>query len=414
KQRDAANLQAFLALAKTWELNYRDKGKQIPDFLAYMAENATQEEFKQVSVEGEQNIQLLTIHKSKGLQFDQVFVLYDLSSPGRKDLDKLVWALEYADQRFDRVSDFALTFHYEDILKHSSHQGLWELSEGKALLEELNSLYVAFTRAKTRLHICFAYQSSKSWDEYLAAKEEDSLKLPTIVATACVDFFRAQDINPRRHGIYTLQSNPSSNSSDVLTKGDKQQESAPIALDPMLRLAPYKKLPFNAYRPIEQIPNLDWEVSFLHKRQNLIGDIVHFYLSFIKHDHDEEYTIAQQACLARYGSLLNRGKLQRILDTARSEIARYAFIFDPSYPHIFTEFTITGSHGTMRIDRLMVDPRGLRIQVIDFKTGAIHEKDQLDTYVQALLELPAFQNADYQIEQRYVLLAVEDQGAKLV
>lgn len=415
KQRDAANLLAFLEIARNWELNYQDKGNRITDFLAYIAENATQEGFKQVSVEGEQNIQLLTIHKSKGLQFDQVFVFYDLSSAGRKDTNKLYWALQYADERFDRLSDSALTYHYEDILKHSSFSELWQFSERRALLEELNSLYVAFTRAKTRLHICFAYNSKDAWDTYISSKEADeNLKLPVIVAHACVNYFQDQDISANPLGIYSLTSGSRAKHDEPSKDEEKKNTNQCIQVfNPALKLAPYTPKPLTAFMPQEQIPGLDWLAAYLQNSKNLIGDIVHYYLSFVKHGEDDEFAYAERACRSRYGSLMAPERIGRILQSCHQEIMKYSYVFDPSYPLVYTEFSVFGTHGTHRIDRLMVDDEGLRILIVDFKTGAIHEKEQLEIYARAISELPMFKKDVYKIETRYVLLNLSEHGVKL-
>ncbi|MCD8481174.1 MAG: hypothetical protein LRZ88_13875 [Candidatus Cloacimonetes bacterium] len=197
-------------MVRDWEINQASQRESGRVSWIFIEDNSKQESFQMVSVEGEDHLQLLTIHKSKGLQFDRVFVFYDLSDSGRNNEKKLYSSYRYTDvgkgdstgqsiPGFQDIDAYALSYHYEDVLRHSSAKDLWEQKRRQSLLEELNALYVAFTRAKTALHVYFSYRGQKTWDEYYADKDEDSLRLPVILANTCKEFF--DGVIPDQRGI---------------------------------------------------------------------------------------------------------------------------------------------------------------------------------------------------------------------
>ncbi|HQP83897.1 MAG TPA: 3'-5' exonuclease, partial [Candidatus Syntrophosphaera thermopropionivorans] len=153
-ERDYININAFMAILQDYELNNTDKAKSISAFLDFLDDNKAQDFMKQVPLTGDIPLQLLTIHKAKGLEFDQVFVFYDLSASHNPESYNLSLYPKYKDKTFEKLSDIGITCHYDDILKYSSKKELVELDSKKEMLEEMNTLYVAFTRAKTSLSLC--------------------------------------------------------------------------------------------------------------------------------------------------------------------------------------------------------------------------------------------------------------------
>jgi ATP-dependent exoDNAse (exonuclease V) beta subunit len=90
-ERDYININAFISLIQDYELNKTDKTKSIPAFLDFMDDNQAQDFMKQVPLSGDIPLQLLTIHKAKGLEFNQVFLFYDLSSSSNSDAYNLLY-----------------------------------------------------------------------------------------------------------------------------------------------------------------------------------------------------------------------------------------------------------------------------------------------------------------------------------
>lgn len=407
-KRDRLNLEAFLAMVRDWELNQAAQGAHLPDLLDYIEENSAQENWKQVSVEGEEKLELITIHSAKGLQFDRVFVFMSLSSRGGRDsANKLFWTYRYAqipDKDGKLVSNlqyldaYALSYHYQDILKQSSARELWEASERQALLEELNNIYVAITRAKTSLHLYFCFESKDEWPKYFAAKQsEDKSKnlLPLLIANSCQKYFA--DIEESTTGIRSIALHPDSEKKeDDEAKGIVVEE---LSLG-SASLASAKGLDWQRTRPLEENLHQNWQAVFIERPQHLYGDILHYYLSFILRDTEDEHRLALKHCLKRYGSLLPESKIRELCESGRRKLQEYSYLFAAEYDKVYTELPVK----KYRIDRLLVNTAKKEVLIIDYKTGRIHEPEQLEKYKAALEELPAFQGYRYKLE--YIPLQV--------
>jgi hypothetical protein len=136
------------------------------------------------------------------------------------------------------------------------------------------------------------------------------------------------------------------------------------------------------------------------KRQHLFGDVAHYYLSFIYYDREDEHSFAALQCLNRYGSLLPGKILHATFDRCRRELQKHSYLFDPDYDKVFTELPV--DH--YRIDRLMINTKVKEALVIDYKTGGIHEEEQVDNYVKSLQKIPAF--SGYSFSSKYVKLEI--------
>ena len=151
-----AYIQAFQDLVLEFTKN--DKG-DIASFLSWWEENKHKKAI-QVS-EDLDAIRILTIHKSKGLQFKAVVVPYcDWIIDHDTRQNNIVWC--QSDQRpFSKVP--YLPFRYEKGLVNTIYQKAYFEEMIKAYLDNLNLLYVAFTRAEDSLFI-FGQQPTEKKD----------------------------------------------------------------------------------------------------------------------------------------------------------------------------------------------------------------------------------------------------------
>ena len=104
-------------------------------------------------------IQVMTIHKSKGLQFPVViipFAKWQNTNPG---MSNLTW-IEH-----EKLDDLNLPKYVTPLtkssLKNYNLEKIAEKEEAEAVLDNLNLYYVAFTRAVDRLYILFEEPRSK-------------------------------------------------------------------------------------------------------------------------------------------------------------------------------------------------------------------------------------------------------------
>ncbi|HEU0137557.1 MAG TPA: UvrD-helicase domain-containing protein [Flavobacterium sp.] len=120
----------------------------IADFLAYWDKNA--EKFSIPSPEGNDAVRILTIHKSKGLEFPVVIMPFAEEDYGRKPKDKL-W-LEGEDEIVDLPK--VLVDNSSAVENFGDKPSLvYQQKKQEDLLDNVNVLYVALTRAEEQLYI---------------------------------------------------------------------------------------------------------------------------------------------------------------------------------------------------------------------------------------------------------------------
>ncbi|MGC9362889.1 MAG: 3'-5' exonuclease, partial [Candidatus Syntrophosphaera sp.] len=331
-ERDLKNIHAFLSLARDFELDDSERDKSIPAFLDYLDANREQESLKQATIEGYEAPQLLTIHKSKGLQFDRVFVFYNLSAKAGNDFNNLKWFIDYDQGDFQVLKGYALTHHYESVLKHSSFKELYEKNENREILEELNNLYVAFTRARTGLHICLAYEGSKEFGKYLEERIPKKANPQTALSAAIQKFFVDKGIAADDRGRFSFRE-------EHQKKGPEEEQGPHIRkIDPeklAAALPTAAQEPFAELEPNETDPDKDWKKIWLEKKKNLFGDLAHHYLSFIKFNLPDEHEYAQKQCLARFGSILTRDEMNSKLAALRARLPEDK-MFPAEYDRVYT------------------------------------------------------------------------------
>lgn len=134
-------------------------------FLNYLSE--LPEKFFKTGTTGEAGVKIITMHKSKGLQFP-ICILANLESRLRHDdysnkilyTDELGIGFKYFDDEFD------------DICFTPNYKGISEYKKAKRSEEELRILYVAATRAQDKLCLAISLDSPKKSLEKIIEKLE--------------------------------------------------------------------------------------------------------------------------------------------------------------------------------------------------------------------------------------------------
>ena len=407
KERELVNLDAFLAVVRDFEFNRATCTGSIPEFLEYLEENQRSEQLRQRATEQSGSLQLLTIHKSKGLQFDTVLVFYNLSSGSGNDYQSLSRYLRYSGDDFSEISDFAVTLHYDKLISRSRFSYLSDQESRREQLEEMNNLYVAFTRAVSRLGIYIAYLGSEAWEEYFTGRSDRSAKklLPLILTNACVAYMDS-------YGISEGESTWSIYGDDALHLSEVSEDPQAVETvsSPPVKLS-YDQALFaeHSWEKFEK-RELSGQDPLLRVKggnyANLRGDIAHFYLSQIITGKEIERSSARSAVMRRFGSLVPMNEILRICKMADKAISEHQWLFDPKYDLIFTERNIWHEGKQLRIDRMMINSDEREIMIVDFKTGRIHEKEQLESYRQALLDLDWVRRMSYSIEIEYLKISL--------
>jgi ATP-dependent exoDNAse (exonuclease V) beta subunit len=403
QQRDFVNIQKFLDAALEYERSYQSELPELQGFLRYCEDNRKQEFLQQQDVESTAAIQLLTIHKSKGLEFDTVFVWWDLS--GHKGFEGFTlnsW-VKYGDPGFSSFSNFAFTLHYKKILESSSFSSIMQEDELRAQLEELNTLYVALTRAKCRLFLNAAYKYAKGWDDYWPGGEPvGGLSLPHFVIDSVRQYMDSA-AEPQPDGSWLVQGNkveaaarPAAEKSGQYTLFDR------IDLRDIL---PDQAQP--TPEPLSDArPERDWTKSFLLDRDNLKGNIAHFYLAQLKYASREEQEQARILTLRSFGNLMRKEELTALIDRVEGQLAENRDLFDHACDIIHTEYPVFSNGREFRIDRLMLNTTAKTYRIIDYKTGEVYDDQQLTRYnsiIQAKL-LPAGYRLEQELKPTFIKL----------
>lgn len=139
-----------------------DSGSDLVGFLKWWDEKGAN---KSISApEGDDAVRVMTIHKSKGLEFNAVILpfLHGEFAPSSKG-DSYIW-VKPTIPPYNRLSILPLKIEKALIDTHFAKE--YNAEAELAMIDALNICYVAFTRAKEQL-IVFAKESDDSFAQYL-------------------------------------------------------------------------------------------------------------------------------------------------------------------------------------------------------------------------------------------------------
>jgi ATP-dependent helicase/nuclease subunit A len=162
--KESVFLQAFIDVATDFVKN---ESADLAGFLKWWVDEG---QFKSVSVPEEQDaIRVMTVHKSKGLEFEHVlmpFLDWDLDSTRHSSIlwcKDPIGSLEYVPIRYDKkmIDSHFAPYYFDELL----HQ----------YVDNLNILYVSFTRAKKSLQGILPIPSSASKNTKTAAEKMSNI-----------------------------------------------------------------------------------------------------------------------------------------------------------------------------------------------------------------------------------------------
>lgn len=153
-----SNLNILIELAKEYESNFSSSLNLYITYLNNLKETGVGNNESKVLGENEDVVRIMTIHKSKGLEFP-VVILSDTTSPYvEKDLNSEIILHQDLGVGVNIVNeDYNIT--YPSVIK----QAIKSISLRQMRSEELRMLYVAMTRAKEKLII---FASLNDYEKY--------------------------------------------------------------------------------------------------------------------------------------------------------------------------------------------------------------------------------------------------------
>ncbi|MGL5543750.1 MAG: UvrD-helicase domain-containing protein [Cetobacterium sp.] len=332
---DLKNIFQFLELSKEHENLY--------DFYNSLNDEKKNPKFKQVSLEEEAAITLLSVHKSKGLEFETVYYFHQGQKKGLNS--GIQFHIDFKSP-FNEIENYIFVDKkYEKVLQHldGSYDFLREL-EIKEEQEEINNIYVALTRAKKNLFLVLG----KSENRYLKSSIDGLLHLK------CGKISRTE-----KNGESTREKNIELlNSIDFVEKKIEECEQ----------------------------PNRMLLVDVITEEKRRVGNAIHYYLEFIINNSEDEHVEAKERTYSKHASIIGEERLTKILNGAefQSFFKDNPIIFSEEWDYIYPEYEIYHDGELKRIDRIMIkkptkSSEG-RILVADYKTGGINQA-QLDEYI---------------------------------
>jgi ATP-dependent exoDNAse (exonuclease V) beta subunit len=324
----------------------------VSEFLDYWDRNA--EKFSIPSPEHSDAVRIMTIHKSKGLEFPVVIFPFAEEDYNRKPKDKL-WLDSDADVFGLPKVLIDNTSAVEKFGQEAS--AVYKQKKQEELLDNINVLYVALTRAEEQLYVISSMNLTKDGEP--SKNNLSSFFIKYLLEKGLFDEARLQ---------YSF--------------GDDSKISEPSALQDMALAIPVLDgiLPQQSIK-IAQKESLMWGTP----QQEAIeyGNVVHEVLSYVKTEADIENAILR----ATENGLITAKQQDDISDTVKRIVNHesLAVFYSGRYRVLNEKSIIRTQSSPVKPDRIVLGESN-QIYLLDYKTGAHNPKyvAQLESYQSAL------------------------------
>jgi len=318
----------------------------------------------------EDDLQIMTIHKAKGLEFDTVIVPGLDRRPAAGEPPLILWR-ELPDR-----SLLLAPIRAAGAAPDPAYEYLKKLERESEQAEAARLLYVAATRARKRLHLLACPQRTMPPQRSLLACAWEVAK----------EHYRAREPRLRQEA----------------------QPPAPVADTRVRRLAPHWRLP-EAPAPVPwtappaaRAAAPEIEFSWAGETMRQVGIVVHRWLVRIAADGLRGWSARRVAHLrAHFARDLARRGVEAPLQAAQIVAAalrktladpRGRWVLGP-HAEAKSEYAVSTPEGRFVIDRVFRDEQGT-LWVVDFKTGR-HEGADLEAFLDREMERYAAQLETY-------------------
>jgi len=333
-----ANIQFYLDIILDYSLK---QSSSILDFLAYW--DLKKDKLSISTPQGANAVQIMTIHKSKGLEFPVVIFPYADLNIYREKEPKIWYPLEK--DQYNNFSHTLLNYNKDIAQLGDVGESLYKTKQSELELDNINLLYVTLTRAVEQLHIITKKNVDIKGNENL--NEYSGL---------FINFLKSM-------GRWPVQNN------SISFGNPKKQLSPSIAQTNTVA----SKTFISDNTKVNIVTNSaylwDTEQELAIEKGNLIHDII----SKIKTEADINFILNDA-----YADGLIDQEQKNILAIAINTIVNHPKLRD-YYTNdvlIYNERDIISSTGNIiRPDRLVVDKNN-NATIIDYKTGAFDKKHE--------------------------------------
>ena len=327
-------------------LSYTEKkGSSISEFLDWWKGRVEKEAI--VIPDGTDAVQIMTIHKSKGLAFDVVMIPFNWEDRKRTS-DIWVDTSKYFNKQLPAAliagsAQLELSFFKDD----------YQNEKEMILLDNLNKLYVAMTRPKERLYIF-----SKYFPNDLKGCE------------------RKGNLNSFLYKYY--------GSFPIIFGDPEMMHHARKNLKNTFQLTKRRKVNWKDVISLKHTAEEIWDTETANTKRDW-GKLLHLVLSKISYSHQKDKVIHEMYKLGRFTNE-DYKELQHVVTALLNHEGIKPFFTDDW--EVKNEKEILLDNGKTYIpDRLLFSRSSDRVVIIDYKTGRESDKheSQVDDYANALM-----------------------------
>lgn len=316
------------------------------------------------------NVQLMTIHKAKGLEFD-IVILPQLHRKLINDKSKLLLWQEFPSQQHD-INLLLAPIKAKQTQEDAIYKYVKQFQQRKNQFEYTRLFYVAATRAKAQLHLLAQYD--------LENPKENKNSFLHIIESLYRDEFITTDA--------TMQNDIKNEKSANLRRFTKPYQ-LPDTLATMLPTTTLRST-VNANMP-------KWQSDDERKR----GIVLHRILQALSETNHSQWQdiINNQPlhiALLRHQAITDLASALAMLQTALQQVAvseTAAWILNNQHQAAASEFLLHDQKQNYYIDRTFIDNNTRWI--IDYKSATPEQNESIDVFLQRQYQLHAAQLEHY-------------------
>lgn len=341
-------IQFFLDNVLNFNIKYNGN---ISDFLIWW--DKKKEKLALKTPEGINAVNIMTIHKSKGLEFKNVIYPY---ADDKHRLTKENFWIDIAENDLTPLKTAILSMNKE--LLETEYAEVYEKEKDKSLLDLINLLYVALTRASERLYIITQFKKKKS---------ETSISLPYIFIEFLINAnLWNENIMEYQFGEFKINNTVSF-----------------INNDNILNIRTVSTCNWQEKLQISKMSPENWLAEDPDK-QRRFGDLIHWILA--KSNTIEEcFTIIKD--ISTYKLNQEEKIYLKGLFTKLADDEDISFLFDKKFKARKEAELLTKEGKSLRPDLVLHSDNELII--VDFKTGKKREShlNQLNEYADIISQM---------------------------
>ncbi len=362
QQRSPAYILSFMDVI----LDYSSKNESdLNSFLEYWSTAKDKASIK--TPKGVDAVQIMTIHKSKGLEFPVVILPF----LEKNNNSSKIWIPLQKDEENPFETFYVGINNDLKLIKNEAIKSKIDEEENLSQLDDINTLYVATTRAKEQLYM-------------IAMKPKESSKTQNIT-TYLYDFVRSKGFTD----------------DEIILKGSQERISTPKKVENTSEILKIYSSDWNECLVI----NTNSEKAQQKLTFTEFGNTVHNILSQIETEKDLPKIIESERQRGTI-SAENVEHLQNILQNLLQDAKLVPYFADGLT--ILNERDFIDEEGQIfRADRVVIDSEN-KCTIIDYKTG----QPDLDHHFQVNRYAQFFENLGYKIQSK-ILIYIDDEQQKI-